>query len=1615
MMFGEDMSSSARDKLEQAFAAALETELLSAAEAAFLVQASEDIAPGELAELTPDDLAANLAAFWRFGAQRNHPGPKYRLTHALGVGGVDLKLELLQIIQDDAPFLVDSVMGALAEAGFDVRAMAHPVVQIGRTADGLRDEAAEPRPESMILVVLGDVGEDRRAALLDNLGKTLTDVHMAVQDFDAMTALMAETVVELKAVPNLPGPYPVEEYLDFLAWLSEHFVFLGARRYRYPRTPEGDYAAEEPRFGPEDCFGVMRDLERSVLRRANEPAILTSGLKTYLEHDSPLVAAKSNLKSRVHRRGYMDYVGVKRYGPDGAAVGEVRFVGLYTMEAYEEPARTLPLVRRKIARVLAQAGDNPSEHTEKRLRYIVETYPRDELFQISEEELLATAMGILHLHDRPRVKLFARQDTFDRFISCLVFIPRERFDSDAERKAGRILAEGFGGRISATYASYSDQALVRVHYIIGVTPGQHLYPDSRVLETKITEAVRTWADRFEAAARAGGVAPGLVAEILARYQDAFPPGYRDIYDADEALADLTVIEGMGAEQALHIRAYREANDTSIQFRVKLYRTGEAVPLADVMPILGHMGLKAVAEDGFQITRTLDAETRSVTWVHDFLLEDPRGEHLIFNEIRSAFEAAFIAVWAGRTESDGFNRLVLELGVDWREAALLRAFARYRQQSGLDPTQPVQEAALRDHAHISRLILDLFRIKFDPGLVAGLEERTSQAEEVFTEIVAALQAVESLDADRVLRRIALLVRALTRTNFYQTDASGAPKSHISFKIASQMLEDLPAPKPYREIFVWAPHVEGVHPRFGPVARGGLRWSDRRDDFRTEVLGLVKAQNVKNAVIVPVGSKGGFYPKALPRGGAAEAVRAEGVRAYRTFLSGLLDITDNLDASGGVIRPDDVIAHEGDDPYLVVAADKGTATFSDIANSVAEAYGFWLGDAFASGGSAGYDHKVMGITARGAWEAVKRHFRELGKDIQTEPFTCVGVGDMSGDVFGNGALLSKAMKLVAAFDHRHIFIDPAPDAALSWAERKRLFDLPRSSWLDYDRKLLSAGGGIHDRAAKSIALSDEARAVLDIGSATVTPIDLMRAILKAPADLLYFGGIGTYVKASSETNADAGDRATDSLRIDATEVRAKVVGEGANLGFTQRGRIEAALAGVKINTDALDNSAGVDTSDHEVNIKIATGVAIETGALAAPERDALLFGMTDEVATLVLRHNYQQSQAITVAEAQAAEEHDGLERFMRALERQGRLDRTVEFLPNTAAMRARAASRQFLTRPELCVLLAYAKIDLSDEILNSDLPDDPLIEGELLLYFPTTLRQKFEPVLRGHRLRREIATLQVVNSLVNRCGPTFVRTVGQRTGASAAAIARAFAVVRDAWKLRDLWADIEALDDQLKAEAQARLLVASQRFLSRTVQWTLRRLPQPLDTLQATEQLGAAVTALGDLPESLIGAAESHLLAERTAAFTELGAPASVARRAAALETLAGAGDLLQAARTNGCSIDVAARLYFRLGERLSLAAFGNGAQKLPRDGQWPSQAANAMLDELAALHADLLGSVLRATGPQGAADPDAALAHWGAGRALALERVDRLKEELAAAGPLDLAMLSVATAELRALV
>ena len=1511
-----------------------------AAEQDFVLQLLEDYAPGDLPQLTVDDFGALALDLWAFTAAHAHPrSPEIRLIDARGEGGRPLGLDLLQIVQGDRPFLVDSVMGELVSQSLAIRAMMHPVVQ---------DKAGA---RSVIAVLMDPLDEDQRGRVLANLKAVLADVYAAVEDFPAMLGLVGRTLAELeRTAPD--GPHKAEA-LALLRWLeAEHFVFLGARVYEYPRARNGRWAHEQPAFQPESGLGILRDPGREVLRRDSEPAVLASTLKRVMDAAEPLVVAKANSVSRVHRRAYLDYVGVKRYGPDGRPVGEVRLVGLFTAEAYNEPAPKVPLIRQKVANVLARAGKAPSSHDGRRLNNVLESYPRDELFQISEDELLLIAEGVMHLYDRPRLRLFVRRDPFDRFVSVLLFVPRGRFDTSLAQQAGRILAKAWAGRLSAYYPAFSDLPLARTHYIIGLNPGEHAEPRVEDVEAEIAACMRTWRDRFEEALRDTGDRV-LAADVHARYGQAFPPGYQDLFGAQDALADLEMIEALSEARPVAVRAYRTAGDPADGFRFKLYRRQHAAPLSDMLPIVESMGLKALVEHGFELK---PAGEPSV-WVHELILRRGAHEGLDIEDVKGPFEAAFVAVWSGLAENDGFNRLVFELGCGWREAALIRALARYRQQSGLDPSQAVQEQSLADNPGIARLILDLFRTRFDPALAVDLAARRQHSDAIFAEIEQALQAVVSLDADRALRRLALLVRACLRTNYFQLGEDGQPKPYISFKVDSRALADLPAPKPYREIYVWSPQVEGVHLRFGPVARGGLRWSDRRDDFRTEVLGLVKAQQVKNAVIVPVGAKGGFYPKRLPKG-PPEAVRAEGVEAYRTYLRGLLDITDSLDAQGAVIPPDGVIRHDGDDPYLVVAADKGTATFSDIANAMAESYRFWLGDAFASGGSQGYDHKAMGITARGAWEAVKRHFREMGKDIQKQAFSCIGVGDMSGDVFGNGMLLSKKTQLIAAFDHRDIFIDPEPDAARSWTERKRLFALPRSSWQDYDKALISKGGGVWSRQAKSIPLSKETKALLGAAEDNLTPTDLIRAILMAPAELLYLGGIGTYVKAPGQSHAEVGDKANDAVRVDATELRVKVVGEGANLGVTQAGRIAFARAGGRIDTDAIDNSAGVDTSDHEVNIKILTSALEAKGALTRPERNTLLQSMTGEVAAHVLAHNHDQTLALSLLEQTAAAELDHHAGFIADLVAAGRLDRAVEGLPTAAQIAELRKAGKGLTRPELAVLLAYGKLELSAEIVASSAPDDPYYEGTLEAYFPTAL-QPWREAMHGHRLRREIIATNLSNAIIDIAGPTFPARLKGATGCDTRGLVTAFEAAWRVFRLDDAWASVTALDgSSCPAAAQLALYQEASLVLRRQTYWLARRVvggEASVNTL--VEAYRPAADQLRAQGLDLLSPLEREAARARIQGFVDLGAPLALAESIGALAPLTSTSDVADLALAAGWGFLAAGRIYHQTGAVFGFDRLRAAAGGLSAGDSYERQAVRQLIVDFLAEQAAITRSVM----------------------------------------------------------
>jgi glutamate dehydrogenase len=1350
-----------------------------------------------------------------------------------------------------------------------------------------------------------------------------------------------------------------------------------------------------------------------VVRHWNQPLVIVPQVRDLLQAPTLLIVAKSSVRSRVHRRVHMDYIGVKRFDSRGRLAGEFRIVGLFTSSAYHHSTRTIPYLRRKVDSVVARAGFGRETHSGKALVNVLENYPRDELFQIDEDTLLKFALTILQLDERPRVRVLPRRDRFDRFVSILVYVPRDRYDGGARKRIGEYLAEVFKGRVAAFYPFFPEGPLVRVHFIIALWERAPSGPDRTSLERAVEAIVRTWSDEFgEELGKSFN--PAGASALLERYREAFSQGYREAYTPATAVTDVRIIEGLSSDRPLGVDFHRRDGQTDGQGQpdqndpkdncvgLKVWSHARPIPLSERVPVLENMGFKVVDERTYQIIRN-DADTPDV-WFHDMLLDRADGGAVDLDAHKRALEAAFLVVMRGGAESDGYNALVLTAALMWREVALVRSISRFLRQIRVPYSQDYMWTTLVRHAAIAADIVRLFGVRFDPRLSISPDERRTREGEIAAAIEGALQNVQSLDEDRILRHFVNAVRAAIRTNFYQIDADGQATQLIAVKFASGSLDGLPLPKPLYEIFVYSPRVEGVHLRFGKVARGGIRWSDRRQDFRTEVLGLVKAQQVKNAVIVPVGAKGGFVPKLLPgmiaTGATREAIQAEGAAAYKLFISTLLDLTDNL-VDNRVVAPANAVRHDDDDPYLVVAADKGTATFSDMANAIAQAHGFWLDDAFASGGSAGYDHKKMGITARGAWESVKRHFREMNVDTAASPFRVVGVGDMSGDVFGNAMLREKTIRLVAAFDHRDIFIDPDPDPERSFAERRRLFDLPRSSWQDYDRALISAGGGVFPRTLKEIPLSPQARALLALAADHPTPQQVMHAILKAPVDLLFFGGIGTYVRAAAETDDAVGDRANDAIRVTGAQLRAKVIGEGANLGMTQRGRVEAALHGVRLNTDAIDNSAGVNTSDIEVNLKIALATPMRDGRLPREDRNRMLADMSEDVAMLVLRNNYLQTLAISLAERRALEDLGFEQRLMQTLETAGELDRSVEFLPDDMEISERRRRSQALTRPELSVLLAYAKLSLNHALLASDVPDDPYLGRELGRYFPRTVVERFPDAIEHHRLRREIIVTQLANSIINRGGPSFLVRIADQTGAGAANIAAAFAAVRDSYGMTALNNEIDALDNRVSGALQLELYGAVQDLLLDRVVWFLRNVDfrEGLAAIVAHYHAGIS-TVESTLDGALAEAAAMHCRG-REAELAKQGVPESLARRIARLPVLVAAPDIVMVADRSGRDIPALAAVYFAAEAFFRLDTIADAARGIVVSDYYDRLALDRALDSIGEAQRRLAAAMAG----NGAAGADAVEA-WAAPRKADVERVRMSVNEIANSG-LTLAKLTVA--------
>ncbi|GAA5182290.1 NAD-glutamate dehydrogenase [Rugosimonospora acidiphila] len=1568
----------------------------------------------ELVGLTPAEMLSGARAHRELAEQRVPGELKLRVGDS-----PDQELTILEIVTDDMPFLVDTVTSALTTRGLSVHLLVHPLVVVRREPlgrlievcadveadDAISGDVVESWMRLSIDRVRGDAARDE---LRRDVQRVLTDVREAVEDWPRMRSRALAIADEL-ADRSLPVPErDIADSIELMRWLvDEHFTFLGYREYRLAggSGQEGAGAAggEAPTLNGMRLQAVLGTGLGILRQDETAPRMLSSmapEARAKILEKRLLVITKANSRSTVHRSSYLDYIGIKTFDSDGNVVGERRFLGLFSSSAYLGSVRDLPVVRRKVEAALERSGLSERSHSGKDLLAILEDYPRDELFQIRTEELYDTVMGVLRLAGRRALRLFLRQDAYGRFISCLVFMPRDRFTTENRLRIQTILQRELNG-VGIDYATrVGESVLARIHFIVRTDPSAPPVDiDAAAIQEQLVEATRNWDDDFRLILELK-LGEEQSRDLFPRYAPAFPDAYKDEHNPYEAVQDIAKLELLDepGELATHIFRKRK-DDSNVHFKV--FRYGEPMMLSTVLPVLHSLGVRVSDERPYEITRA-DA----TIYLYDFgLLLPPQARDL--PEIRAHMENAFSSTWRGEAEIDGFNELVVRAGLTWRQVVILRAYAKYLRQAGAVYSQGSMENTLISNPGIAALLVALFETRFSPSLKLSDEDRSLQSKELVTAIGRQLDGVASLDQDRILRSYLTLIQATLRTSFFQRGADGRPKSYVAFKLEPRAIPDLPAPRPRYEIWVYSPRFEGVHLRFGPVARGGLRWSDRRDDFRTEILGLVKAQMVKNAVIVPVGAKGGFVLKQAPAD--RDGYLAEGVSCYKMFISALLDVTDNL-VGGVIVRPRDVVRHDGDDPYLVVAADKGTATFSDTANEISLAYGFWLGDAFASGGSAGYDHKKMGITAKGAWESVKRHFRERGVDTQGQDFTVVGVGDMSGDVFGNGMLLSEHIRLVAAFDHRHIFLDPDPDAATSFAERRRMFDLPRSSWADYDQSLISAGGGVWPRTAKSIPISEQIRRALDLNESVtaMAPNDLMKAILLAPVDLLWNGGIGTYVKASSESHAEVGDKANDAIRVNGAQVRAKVVGEGGNLGLTQRGRVEYATAGGRICTDSIDNSAGVDTSDHEVNIKILLADA----ALAGPERDALLVETTDEVGELVLRDNYDQATALGNARAQAHSLLPVHRRLISELERDGRLDRALEAMPTDDELAARFAAGNGLTSPEFAVLLSYVKIGLEDEVNSSPLPDEDWTHETLVDYFPTPLRERYEELMPGHALRREIVTTQLVNQTVNRGGITFVYRVVEETGASPADVIRAFSVVRDVFGLPDLWRAVEELDNRVPTEAQTTLHLELRRLIDRGVRWLVTNRRSPLNVTEEVERLRPGVQRL--LPElgRLFCGQERASLQARVDRLTGMGIPPALAERAARVIYGFGLMDIVSAADGTGRDLIEVASVYYELSDRFQVDALLSKISLLPRDDRWQTLARMALRYDLYGALAALTSEVLASTDrDQPAAERVTA---WEHANSAAIGRARNAMVEFQEANA-DLAALSVLLRQIRTLV
>ncbi len=1560
----------------------------------------------DLQDWTIESLSCAGIHFWSTLQTRQVSQPKINIYNpSVEEDGWKTTHTVLEVVADDEPFLIDSIRMTVNRMGFS----SHLIMYMGgmrlerskhRTVTGIFPRLGESRPDVIVeAAILMEIDKEPDAKALTELKKELASVlktnRAVVQDWSSMRERVRSSIEELEHAPATLDAFEIEETQLFLKWIEDHhFTFLGVRDYEL--THVGREMFLKPLL--DTGLGLLREsLNRSDKRTLSD---LTPEAQNLTLSSCILVMSKINRLSSVHRNTYMDYIGIKRFNSKGEVIGERRILGLYTSAAYNTNPRHIPFLRHKVACVMQNSLLNPRSHAGKILLNILETLPRDDLIQGSEDELLEMSMGIFHMQERRRIRMFARMDVYRRFFSCLVYVPREYFDTDLRKLMQGVLSETFDTDSIMFSTYFSESVLARIHFVVRLNVDDKNDYDFAALEKRLIEVGRSWTDDLQYFLLEDLEEEEAVS-LFGKYKNAFPLSYTSRFLPKTAISDIKHVEALSEENPLGMHFYEPNEKEDDSFRLKLYQHDTTLVLSDVLPILECLGMRAISERPY----ALNLKDGAVVWINEFVMQYTHEGPLDMANLRICFQEAFKRVWFEEAENDGFNRLVLAAGLGWRQVAMIRTYAKYFKQIGSAFSQDYMELALVKHNLITTKITQLFEARFCPDLT-GQRDRKMNA--IKKAIFAELDHVKNLDEDKIIRQFVQVIMKTLRTNYYQKQADGEFKSYIAIKLDSKEISGMPQPYPMFEIFVYSAAFEGVHLRCDKVARGGLRWSDRKEDFRTEVLGLMKAQQVKNAVIVPSGAKGGFVTKRLLEGSSREAALAEGIACYQQFIRALLDITDNYHEDV-LVKPQSVVCYDEDDPYLVVAADKGTATFSDIANDISKTYQFWLGDAFASGGSIGYDHKKMGITARGAWESVKRHFYEMGMNIMTTDFTVVGVGDMAGDVFGNGMLLSKHIRLVAAFNHMHIFIDPTPHAAKSFKERERLFHMPRSSWSDYNDKLISKGGGVFSRTAKSIPVSKEMKTLFGLDQKIIEPNELIKVLLKADVDLLWSGGVGTFVKATAESNFEVGDRTNDLIRVNADTLRCRVVGEGGNLGLTQLARIEYALKGGLIYTDFIDNSAGVDCSDKEVNIKILLNQQVANNQLTFNKRNALLASMTDEVAHLVLRDNILQTRAIGLLVAQAGRTIDLNSRYLNMLEQEGKLDRALEFIPTEKVLSERKLLGKGLSSPELSILICYSKIDLKTSILASDIPEDPYLLPYLIGAFPKPLQLRFKVGITSHPLRREMIATTLSNIIVNEMGFNFIYRLQDETGAPVAAIARAYMIARDVFNMGSIWEKLEALDASIKATHQTEIMVSCVRLLRRTARWFLRCKRMHLDMTDTINRYAEGVSVLKKALPGLLSEAQQKTYMSQAAHYRALGLPNAMANELTANRTLFFAMDIIEISEEQNIPVASVGQLYFDVGEYLDLTWVRVHLIEHPTETHWEALTREALRDDLDWQQRKLTASILQLEGKK--AQEKGGLEIWAEVHEPLIMRWQQIMAELRLSSVLNYTMFFVALREL----